>query len=386
MLKYSSFKIMEGIVREMNTKTRRATVQTVDDRTIECRILSTSVSNSGARQIANIEPDTSVIVLLMYTSDEDHPEGLVVGGYENLGTQGKLGASDVRERDPEDLPPGTMGFVGKHGEKILLYPESGLIEIVSEPLLKIILDPQNGKLKIVSPQLDYYKGDPLNYIQWQYHPKDEDLSRSYLHLGVHGAIVDDITHPDIQILAGDLSELPEDLIGDGVEYEGGSRVIMKVISNQGEDSENLSILEVGDLNVTDDDGESPAVAILRTNNCTTVYFADGSYSVSNDNTEIKANNDGLIVYKCIESTLGSREAELHQTLAETAQARMEEICDQITALVTAIETMVVGTTGPGGPTVPGPMNAPAFAKVKSDIAAIKAEVPDIVSTVHRINL
>lgn len=359
---------------------RTYSVTTDDGRFIlDCRKIGDVVGNTGNRQVAEIEEETEVLVLLKNKPSIDAPDCYILGAYESFGGGTKYGSDS--EKEPQVL--GAMGFIGVHGRRLLLYPD-GTIELESSKWCNILLDPKTNTISSFFQNSKQIK-DRTNFINWIIHPDSEDMKNALMHIGISG--VDSISKeiPDIEILAGALMDLDPEKYMLTEEIDPGAKLAMRITNPDG-DKETKFYQQIGDLKdgsvvhtkISREDGVDAEIKIgdmdenisarFKINNVDVKVFNDGKYSITNDKTEIESTNEGTVNIVCKKSNLGTKDAKNHIAIAEQVVELMGELID-------AINTSTYYTIAPGSPTKPGPIELQEF-------LAIKLKLKNIISESH----
>lgn len=366
-----------GKILEFNSKLRTYTVSTDEGRQIPgCRKIGDVVNNTGGRKVAEIEKDTEVLLVLKTNAWIDAPDAFILGTFESYGASGKIGT----DNEKEEQVAGTQGFIGNHGRAILLYPD-GTIELKASEWCNIMLDPNDHSFSAFFQKFALQK-DRTNFIKWIMHPDSKDLKDALLHLGFSGTNSLSKTIPDIEILIGALANLDqkEYMHDEDFDIDPGAKLAMR-ITNPDVDKKTSVYYQVGDLQdgsivhtqIKREDGvsaeikigdmEEDLVASIKINNAYINVFSDGRYSISNDNTEIEATNEGTVNIVCKDSSLGTKKADNHIAIAE-------EVVNVLGDLIDAINLSTYMTVASGMPTKPGPLNTLVFTNIKGRLNKI----------------
>lgn len=365
-----------GKVIQFDPAKRTYEVSTADGRQITgVRKIGDVVNNTGGRKVAEIEKETEVLLVLKFQKMIDAPDAFILGAFESFGAGGKMGTTNEKEAQIA----GMQGFLGKHGRRLLLYPD-GTIEFKAGEWCNIMLDPSDNEISSFFQKLKLRK-DRTNFIEWDMHPDSEDMKDALLHIGFTGKDSMIKEFPDIEILAGALVDLdPEEYIHSDFDIDPGAKLAMRITNSDGKKQTDV-FHQIGDLGdgsilytqikkegginaeVKIGDMEEDLAASLKINEAYINIFNDGRYVIVNDKTEIEATNDGIVNIVCEKSNLGQKDAKNHIAIAE-------EVIDILTDLIAAIQKSTYLTVAPGSPTKPGPINAPEFTIVKNKLKKI----------------
>lgn len=404
--------LMFGKIKSYDNDRRLYTVFTDDGRMLHnCRKVGDITSNTGARKVAELQPDTAVLLVLQWNGDfsVNAPEGYILGGIETYGSGG-LGT----EVEKEAQLSGAQGFIDRYNRRILLHPD-GVIELRSSAWCQFAMDPNDNSITGFFQNIRMNK-DRTNYFRWIIHPESDNLRDAVMQVCITGknSLAKEI--PDIEMLAGALYKLKtEDFFHtDEFTIDPGAKVAIR-ISNPDNQERTDFFQQIGSMkdgSVVDTkivhaggveirikagnmiDGEILSIkaereggvkalfqmgnmeedltGLIRINNVDIRTYKDGRYQIINDNTEIEGTNEGELSFVCLKSNLGTKEAGKHVALAE-------DVIELLDSFINAVLGSAYMVASPGAPTAPlGPINMPAFKSIQAQLNKIK-------STIHTID-
>lgn len=404
--------LMFGKIKSYDSDRRLYVVFTDDGRILHnCRKVGDITSNTGARKVAELQPDVSVLLALQWSGEfgTNAPEGYILGGVETYGSGG-LGT----EVNKEAQLSGAQGFIDRYNRKILLHPD-GVIEMRSGAWCQFVMDPDDNSITGFFQNIKINK-DRTNYFRWIIHPESDDLKDAVMQACISGKDSLSKIIPDVEILAGALYKLKtEDFFHtDEFKIDPGAKVAIRISNPDGSQRTDFfqqigsmkdgavvdtKIVHAGGIeigikagNMTDGgifsikaereggvtalfkmgDMEEDLTGLIRINNVDIRTYKDGRYQVINDNTEVEGTNEGELNLVCLKSNLGTKEAGKHVALAE-------DVIELIDSFIKAVLGSTYMVASPGAPTAPpGPINMPAF-------KAVQAQLNKIKSTVHTID-